>query len=288
MRFRHYDALRIFTIVAHHRSFSTAAEELNLTKGAVSYQIKQLEQELGFMLFRRLPRGIRLTSRGQELLGATQSAFEGVEQKIAALRHAEHRILTIGVSTYFASRWLSSRLMKFLTTHPEIRLRVQPMIDLIDLRGEGIDIAIRWGRGEWTDMTIEPLFPCPAWPTGNAQAAAKIAKLGQEQAFSEMTLLRDRPDSNAWSEWYAAAGIRYQGQTDTLLIPDPNVRVQAVIDGQGIALNDKLAQDEIDAGHLCRLSDTALDDYGYFLAYAPGALANPDIDAFATWLRTAA
>ena len=77
------------------------------------------------------------------------------------------------------------------------------------------------------------------------------------------------------------------GQTDTLIIPDPNVRVQAVIDGQGVALNDMLVDSEIRAGTLHRLSDAELSDFGYYLAYPSDAMSNPDVGAFADWLRQA-
>lgn len=287
MRFRHFDNLRVFNIVAQHGSFSSAAEELHLTKGAVSHQIRQLEAELEFDLFKRLPRGISLTTRGQELLGATQSAFGGLEKKIEDLRQSRSRTLTIGVTTYFASRWLSPRLMDFMRAHPDIRLRVQPMIDLQNLNAEGVDLAIRWGCGGWNDVEIEKLFACPAWPCGDADALSQVRDLGVEAAFEKFTLLRDRQDSTAWSQWFKAAGLPYLGQTDTLIIPDPNVRVQAVIDGQGVALNDMLVDAEIEAGTLYRLSDTELSDFGYYLAYPPDAMSNPDVEAFADWLKLA-
>ena len=285
MRFRHFDALRAFSVVAEHSSFSAAAEELNLTKGAVSYQVKLLEEDLGFALFDRLPRGVSLTEEGRALLDVSTQAFAAMERKIGVLKHQGGRVLTIGITTYFASRWLSSRLMRFMSMHPDIRLRLQPMIDLLDLRGEGVDLAIRWGRGQWTDVTIEPFLPCPAWPTGNAEAAALVRDVGLTAAFRRFTLLRDRKDSNAWSEWFHAAGLDYEGDSEALIIPDPNVRVQAVIDGQGVALNDRLILPEIEKGTLFQLSDTELDDYGYFLAYTPGALENPQVACFVDWLK---
>jgi DNA-binding transcriptional LysR family regulator len=287
MRFRHFDNLRVFNIVARHGSFSSAAEELHLTKGAVSHQIRQLEAELGFDLFKRLPRGISLTPNGRELLAATQSAFDGLEKKIDELRQSKSRTLTIGVTTYFASRWLSPRLMDFMRAHPDIRLRVQPMIDLRNLRAEGVDLAIRWGNGGWTDVRIEKLFACPAWPCGDANALSQVWDLGLGAAFEQFTLLRDRQDSTAWSQWFEAAGLPYMGQTDSLIIPDPNVRVQAVIDGQGVALNDMLVDAEIQAGTLHRLSDVELSDFGYYLAYPSDAMSNPDVGAFADWLKEA-
>jgi len=284
MRFRHYDNLRIFNIVAKNGSFSAAADELNLTKGAVSYQIKKLEEELGFAVFHRLPRGVAPTSRGQELWHTCQSVFDGIEQKISELRETSDRTLTIGVSTYFASRWLSSRLMLFMKLHPEIRLRIQPMIDLVDLRGESVDLVIRWGKGSWTDMAIEPLFPCPSFPAAAPETASLICALGLQEGLTQVTLLKDREGSSAWADWHAVGGFPYKERTDTLTVPDPNVRVQAVIDGQGIALFDALINPEIEAGRLVQISPHQLDDYGYFLAYLPGALSDPNVEAFAIWL----
>lgn len=288
MKFRHYDNLRVFSIVARHGSFASAATELHLTKGAVSHQIKQLESELGFSVFRRLPRGVALTASGQELLKTSNSAFESIEQRITELRQVGARTLTIGVTTYFATRWLSPRLMDFMRIHPEIRLRLQPMIDLMDLKNEGVDLAIRWGDGNWTDLTIQPLFECPAWPCGNRAAFELVQEKGLETALESFTLLRDRDESVAWSHWHLSAGIDYKKRADTLIIPDPSVRVQAVIDGQGIALNDALVESEIAAGKLFRLSPVELSAYGYFLAHHVGAVANPDVGAFVDWVLEAA
>jgi DNA-binding transcriptional LysR family regulator len=285
MSFRYYDNLRVFNVISGHDSFSSAAEELHLTKGAISHQIKLLEMELGFPLFLRHPRGISLTVKGKELLATTQISFDNIEQKIRSLRQADVRTLTIGVTTYFASRWLSPRLMDFMRMYPDIRLRVQPMVDLTNLKGEGIDLAIRWGNGKWDDVAIQPLFICPAWPAGNLDALNRMQGNDIEKAFEGFTLLRDHDDSTAWSEWYAAVGLPYQRHADTLIIPDPNVRVQAVIDGQGVALNDELVEAEITAGKLHRLSNIELSDFGYFLAFPAGAMSNPDIEAFASWIK---
>lgn len=284
MRFQHYDALRVFALVARHGSFSAAAGALNLTKGAVSYQIKVLEQALGFALFHRQARGVALTAKARDLAAALQLAFETVETRIDELRTASDRPITIGTTTYFASRWLSPRLMLFMKAHPKVRLRIQPMIDLANLRGEGVDIAIRWGRGGWSDLTVRRLFACPAFATGAPAALDMVRQRGLAKAMAALTLLDDRDGSPAWSDWHRVAGLTYRARADALTVPDPNVRVQAVIDGQGVALNDALVQGELDSGRLVRLSAHQLDDYGYFLVHEPGALANPDVAAFADWI----
>ena len=207
MRLKHYDNLRNFVIAARHSSLASAAEELCLTKGALSHQIRNLEDDLGFALFERHSRGVRLSQKGEALLTACRSAFDQIERKADELGDASEQTLTIGTTTYFASRWLSPRLMDFIRQHPDIRLRIQPMIELFDLEKQGVDLAIRWGDGRWTDCEIEKLFDCPAWPTGNKEAKERVERDGLETAFSSFTLLRDREDSDAWSQWYERAGL---------------------------------------------------------------------------------
>lgn len=284
MRFRSYDTLRIFDVAARHLSFTAAARELNLTKGAVSYQINRLESELGFKVFERKHRGIALTDKGKTLWHASQAAFNDLERQITHLREVDGSRITIGMTTYFASRWLSPRLMHFTTAHPRVGLRLQPVMGRGDLRAEGIDMSIRWGKGEWKDVEIERLFFCPSIPTAGAVIAEQIKMSGIETALSELTLLHDRDGSAAWADWHKAAGLPYRSTRDGIVIPDPNVRVQAVVDGQGVALNDALVAPELEAGKLYQISGVRLDDYGYFLAYPNGALDQPSLRAFRDWI----
>ncbi|MGI9421225.1 MAG: LysR substrate-binding domain-containing protein [Geminicoccaceae bacterium] len=285
MRFRSYDSLRLFGVVAHHLSFTKAAAELNVTKGAVSYQIARLEQALGFPVFQRRQRGLSLTEKGRRLWHVSEVAFRDLEREITELRDAVPGRITVGMSTYFASRWLSPRLMTFTARHPRVGLRLQPLVDLFDLGAHHLDLAIRWGKGDWTDMEIEPLFPCPAFPTAGADIAKQIVKQKLEQVLGDWPFLHDRDGSTAWQDWHAAAGISYRATRDDLVIPDPNVRVQAVIDGQGIALSDSLVAAELEEGRLAKVSNVALADYGYYLAYPKGALGNPTLRAFYDWLK---
>ncbi len=288
MRFRALDTLAVFDVVARHSSFTAAADELSLTKGAISYQIKRLERELGFEVFTRLPGGIALTEKGKKLWSAAQTALNGLQQEIAALREASPGRITIGMSTYFASRWLSPRLMIFMSDHPRIGLRIQPLIDLIDVRTENIDMAIRWGKGQWTDMEMKLLFTCPAMPTAGAEISRRIEHNGLETVLPDLTLLHDREGSEAWLDWHNAAGLPYRSTRDGLVVPDPNVRVQAVIDGQGLALNDSLVAAELSTGRLFKVSTVELSHYGYYLAYPGGALNNPGLRAFHDWIMVQA
>ena len=285
MIYKHHDTLRLFIEVAQHRSFSDAAEKLHMTKGAISYQIKTLEADMGFKVFFRSARGVVLTDQGLQLLTATRAQFLGIEAQLEELKGSKTQSLTVGMSSYFASRWLSPRLMSFMQSHPEIQLRLQPMTQLFNLERQGVDIAIRWGNGIWDDVEILPFLTIPSWPTGSPDVAQRVKDIGLERAFSELTLLRDHDESAAWSDWLTAAGLPHQARKDTLIIPDPNVRVQAVIDGQGIALNDRLISQEIEDGKLVRLSDVELASYGYFLARPTSSSNAGSVELFVNWLR---
>jgi len=284
MRFRSYDGLRFFHAAARHLSFSKAAIELNLTKGAISYQIGRLEQDLGFSLFIRKHRALALTEKGRRLWHVSEVALRDLEREIDFLQDAVPGRITVGMSTYFASRWLSPRLMTFTADHPKIGLRLQPLVDVVDLQAHGIDMAIRWGRGDGADTEIEPLFVCPAFPTAGSSIAGRVADRGLDEVFPKLTLLHDRDDSDAWQDWHEAAGRSYRSTRNDLVIPDPNVRVQSVIDGQGVALNDALVAAELADGRLHRLSPVELENYGYYLAYPKGALGNPTLKFFYDWL----
>ena len=286
-RFHHHDLLRLFAEIARYSSFSTAASALNMTKGAISYQIKTLEADLGMSLFQRTTRGVTLTGEGLKLLAICQSRYDEIEADIQILKGVSTRSLTVGVSTYFAARWLSPRLMTFMQSHPDVQLRIQPMIEFSEAEMQGLDLAIRWGNGNWNNGTVTPFMHMPPYPVGNVDIVRRVERLGIGEAVTELTLLRDREDSNAWSDWLERAGLPPQARRDVLIVPDPNVRVQAVINGQGVALMDDLVGDELAAGKLHRLSDIALPDYGYFIVRPDRAVASEPATMFSDWLLDA-
>jgi len=284
--FHHHDLLRLFAEIARHSSFSAAAEALNMTKGAISYQIKTLESDLGMSLFKRTSRGVALTGEGLKLLAACQPLYEEIETAIQEFKGASSQTLTVGVSTYFAARWLSPRLMSFMLKHPDVQLRIQPMIQFSEYEMQDVDLAIRWGDGNFGEGSVTPFMPVRSYPVGSAGAAGQVKKLGMKAAISGFTLLRDRDDSNAWSDWLNTVKFPPQTRRDVLIIPDPNVRVQAVIDGQGIALMDDLVSDELERGKLYRLSDTELPDYGYFLVRPQRSVVTGSVRLFSDWLQS--
>ena len=280
-----YDMLRTFQVVAQNLSMTRAALQLNQSKGSVSYQIKTLEQQLGFALFERANARLHLTSEGRRLLQVSQVSLDQIDQEIEGLRYKEPAPLTIALQTYFLTRWLSPRLMRFTAVHPEIGLRFVPLNFIGEMESIDADISICWAKEGLIDAPHERLFACPACPTGNSYIADKVRKEGLDNVILSTPLLLDSSESTGWQDWFDLAGLDFSQSQKGLSIADSNSRVQAVIDGQGIALWDLLVSPEVSSGRLHYLSDIWLDDYGYYVQAKKSNLESKAVGLFLNWLR---
>lgn len=196
------NALRAFEVSARHLSFTRAAAELNVTQTAVSAQVKNLEQRLGVPLFRRLPRGLALTDEGLALLPMLSDSFARMGTLLEQFRGGRlHEVLTVAAVGTFAVGWLLPRLDGFRRAHPFVDLRLLTHNNRVDLAGEGLDGAIRFGHGAWHGTEAEPLVDAPLSPMCDPALAARLqapADLARE------TLLRSyRADE--WPRWFDAA-----------------------------------------------------------------------------------
>src|SRR3954471_2569476 len=159
------NALRAFEAAARSESFTRAAEELCVTQGAVSHQVKALEATLGIKLFNREHQRLAITDAGREYLGVVRDALDriaaGTER---ALQRQNSGVLTVSTSPDFAAKWLVNRLGRFAESHPEIDLRVSATAHYIDFAREDVDLAVRHGDGSWAGLEVvrlcsEQLFP---------------------------------------------------------------------------------------------------------------------------------
>ena len=267
MRFRSYNALRIFDTVARCESITIAAEELCQSKGAVSYQINKLEEELGFMLFSRAKSRLTLTSAGRNLWHVSQSSLNQIDNKVEQLRGKISNTVTIGVLTLFASRWLSPRLANFFQDCPEISLRLEAINSIDEFNNANFDLVILWGD-TWSDYTHDLLVNSSSFLIGNPQVAKEVSRLGLNQAMQTIPLLNDGfSEECGMRAWHGVAGLEYMPSSTSLTITDSSTRFQAVIDGQGMALWDELVRTEIDTGKLVYLSDIELKSFDYHLVY---------------------
>ena len=275
----------VFQVVAQNLSMTRAALQLNLSKGSVSYQIKTLEQQLGFALFERANARLHLTSEGRRLLQVSQVSLDQIDQEIEGLRYKEPAPLTIALQTYFLTRWLSPRLMRFTAVHPEIGLRFVPLNFIGEMESIDADISICWAKEGLIDAPHERLFACPACPTGNSYIADKVREEGLDNVILSTPLLLDSSESTGWQDWFDLAGLDFSQSQKGLSIADSNSRVQAVIDGQGIALWDLLVSPEVSSGRLHYLSDIWLDNYGYYVQAKKSNLESKAVGLFLNWLR---
>lgn len=278
-------SLRAFEAAARVCSFTDAAKELSLTQGAISYQIRLLESSLGIELFLRSARQVSLTDAGHSLFRTTHRLFRELEDEIHSLAPSrDSPILTVSVSTYFVTRWLSKRLGRFINSHPEITIRLQHSVNDPDFTLEEVDLAIQWGIGIDSQSVSELLIPSPMI----ALCAPQLFDAGLDRAnldsLRQQTFLHDQESNDGWSEWLKMAGLGDLGAGSGPVILDPNVRVQSAIDGQGLVLANILLFDDIAAGRLVEPFNVRLGGYGFHLLYAESAKKRSAFLLFRQWL----
>jgi LysR family transcriptional regulator, glycine cleavage system transcriptional activator len=277
-------ALRVFEAAARHLSFTKAAQELNVTQAAVSHQVRALEEQLGLALFRRTTRRLALTREGQRLQPAATEAFEILRRALADIGRGE-QVLSITTTPSFGARWLAPRLGRFAERHPEIELSVRHTQSVLDLSREGLDLAIRWGKGRWPGVESELIGPAMRIVVG---APDYIRRLGLKHPadIAKATLLHDETRED-WTEWLLVAGLDPALARKGIAIDDENALMQAALSGQGLALSSpSLAATDMEAGRLESPFELPLSDgYGFYLVHERGALQRPKVAAFRQFLR---
>ena len=185
-------SLRSFEAVARQLSFSKAAAELHVTPGAVSQQIRTLEARLGTKLFERTKRSVALTEAATRLLPDVQAGLEMLSRAIGGRSACSgERSLTISAAPSFASKWLLPRLASFYEAYPDIELRVLATVALADFKGDGVDLAIRLGRGSYPGLEAEPLFAEALTPLCSPALLKRKGALKQPDDLRKYRLIHD-------------------------------------------------------------------------------------------------
>jgi LysR family glycine cleavage system transcriptional activator len=279
------NAVKAFDAAARSASFTRAAEELFVTPGAVSQQVKGLETELGLKLFTRQRQRLVLTEAGREYLAVVRDALDqialGTER---VMRRRRTGILTIRVSPDFAAKWLVHRLGRFAEAHPEIDLRVAAGDSRVDFAREDVDLAVRHGDGQWPDLDVvrlysERLFPvCSPTLFGGRNRAIGAADL------LKVPLLRLEDWTN-WGRLFEATGV-VTGPVAGPVLNRASMLIDAAIDGQGVALaRTALAAWDLIHGRLVRPVDVSLPLANTYWVVCPKATASTaTIATFRDWL----
>jgi LysR family transcriptional regulator, regulator of gene expression of beta-lactamase len=279
------NALRAFEAAARHLSFTRAGLELCVSQGAVSHQVKALEERLGVPLFRRLPRGIALTDEGLALIPVVQDAFDRIGGTLDRFSEGRFKeVLTVGVVGTFATGWLLERLPAFLREHPEIDLRLLTNNNRVDLAGEGLDLAIRFGDGAWHGTHAERICEAPLTPLCTPAIAAELASPAD---LARYPLLRSyRADE--WPRWFERAGVASPRLRGAIFDNSPTMAAAAMA-GFGVALlPPSMFTRELAAERLARPFEHALSAGSYWLTRLHSRAEAPAMAAFRAWLVDAA
>ena len=286
------NSLRAFVAAARHLSLAKAADELNVTPGAVSQQIKQLEDHLGCALFRRTNRQLLLTDEGQACLPGLVEAFERMHEALQAIaRVGQDGRLTVSVAPSLASKWLVPRLDRFTGLYPEIDVLVSASMSLADFDSEDIDCAIRYGAGRYPGLVVEKLMAESVVPVCSPSLLKDKKTLRMPVDLKHFTLLHDdSPDQDPscpdWSMWLRAAGIEHIGARRGLRFNQSSLVVEAAISGRGVALaKARLAADDIRAGRLVTLFDVKQPiQFAYYFVSPAAKSALKRVQLFRKWL----
>ncbi|HYL25964.1 MAG TPA: transcriptional regulator GcvA, partial [Burkholderiales bacterium] len=253
-------ALRSFEAAARLESFSRAADEIAVTHGAVSHQIRSLERALGTALFLRNGRRVALTTAGRHFAERVRAALQDLAEAAQFVRRSEHdRAVSVSMLPSFAARWLMPRLGRFMERHPAIAVNIHTSTTLVDFRRDDVDLAIRFGAGRWPDLEVhkfmdEEFFPVASPRFNRGRLPAHPAELGKFQLM--------RSDNEPWTPWFRAAGARLK-EPHSVIFTDSNLLLQAAVDGRGIALaRSSIAAADLRAGKLVRLFKLAVPAHG--------------------------
>lgn len=260
------DTLRAFEAAARSGSFSGAAETLNLTHGAVSRQVAKLEHWLGLRVFERQARGVSLTPEGQRLFQRTQEAFSLFAD--SSDRWSEPRgaaVVRFSATPSVCSLWLMPRWQRLESGDPALRIVLQVDHRRVDLEEEGIDLAIRCGRGGAPGRVSVQLFEEWCYPVASPELARAIGE-GKPERFLDQPLIHDS-DAAGWRAWFNAQGLDFRPRQQDRRFEDYNLVLDAAASGLGVALaRPPLAQAQVDAGRIVMADQrTALNPVSYWL-----------------------
>lgn len=275
------NALRAFEAAARHLNLTRAAEELHVSQTAVSQQIRKLEDHIGKPLFRRLPRGLALTDEGQALWPVLADSFARIARQLQQVADPQPRsILTVGVVGTFATGWLIPRLEQFQQAHAYVDLRLLTHNNRVDLAGEGLDAAIRFGDGAWHGLQADLLLHAPLTPMCSPALAARLRQPGD---LHGQTLLRSYR-AQEWEAWFAAAGMAPARATGPMF--DSSLTLaEAAAQGAGVALLPaRMFQPLLLQGRLVRPLATEVVTGAYWLVQPKSRPAGPALQAFRHWL----
>lgn len=281
----HLSGLRAVEAVGRLGTLREAADELGVTPGAVSQQILKVEQQIGRSLFERLPKGLQLTPLGEQVQRRLTSGMSELSAGLALALRQEEKTLTVSVAPVFAEKWLVWRLKRFNKQHPDIRIRVDATIELVDPDLSDIDICIRVGQepanpNTWTKLLDHRVFP--------VCSPALAKQIGSPADLAKVPIVRDSGEMFSWNTW-----LKPNGLDEDVLGPGPtysdgSLCLDAAIAGQGVFLAwETLACDALRFNRLVApFPDRYATKFAYWLVVGRHRRTSQRVRNFEAWLKT--
>lgn len=283
-------SLLAFEAAARNVSFTEAAKELNVTRVAVSRQVRQLEQFLGFDLFTRQQSNIELTLAGRKLSRVVSNGFQAIVEEIETIENtSDNSLITIATTAGVSTYWIMPNIGRYRRINPNADFRLLVSHDLINLVQSDVDIAIRYGSGNWPGATSIRLQRQKIVPLCSQAFHSKYGPFESLQALTQAPLLDFESaydPSSSWPNYFRDMGKVLGSGLRMSSYESYNNFVQAVLDGQGIGLlGPPLMQQFMDSGVLVKALDVdLLPQHGYYLCQPIGATPSQTVVGFRDWL----
>jgi LysR family transcriptional regulator, glycine cleavage system transcriptional activator len=287
-------SLRVFEAAGRHLNFTRAAEELHVTPAAVSHQIKEFEEQLDIRLLERTSRSMRLTAAGEILHAAVTEALAGLTRAVGQMqRRRDSAALKVTASTSIAARWLVPRLDDFMKTMPGVDVRLDVSDRVREFARDEIDVAIRFGNGNYPGHRADRLFDNTIFPVCSpALLRTKKPLLHPRDLLQHRLIHVDWSAPGVmwpnWRMWMLAAGVTDYQETAGLRLDNSGLALQAAIDGQGVALGDSsLVSDDLAAGRLVQPFAVTIkgpQQFAYYVISPVATQNDPLVRSFRDWI----
>ncbi len=280
----HLNGLRAVEAAGRLGSLQAAASELGGTPGAVSQHIIRAERQLGREVFTRTPRGLVPTAFGSRLLARLNAGFQTLEGALALADEDRGRPLTVSVAPVLASKWLVPRLSRIRAAHPDIRVRIDASVELVDLDAGDVDLALRVGGGRWSGVKLRRLLEHAVFPVCTPALARRIT--GPRDLLA-LPVVYDAGAPGQWNPWLSRHGLAEAELRPGDSFTDAAMCLDAAIAGQGVMMAwQVLAVDAIAAGLLVApFPDRTPTGNAYYAVTSAVRTETARVRAFAGWIE---
>jgi LysR family glycine cleavage system transcriptional activator len=278
--------LRAFEAAVRHESFTKAAEELDVTQGAVSRHIRDLEAYLGFALFQRVNNTLYVPYESRQFAEALTNSLDQIDRGSQALKQVRRRtVLTLRSYTNLLVRWLIPLLPAFQGLYPQIEVRLSATREEANFAVDDTDLDIRFGTGEWPGLAADLLFRIDMVPVCTPALAERL-ELREPSDVLKATVYHSFRRRREWSSWFAQVSEQPFKPAGEVLSEDQAVSQQCVLAGMGVGLLQRqFIAEDLAAGRLVIPFDIPLrSDAGFYVVCPHDHLKLPKTAAFRAWL----